>query len=114
MSSNKPVLDFSTVIEKDVFAVHLKTQSQSDRFLAEIERQYGFRFRKLEGYWSEFKDRTAYVVRKNRNNPLTYTSLDSAIDSGYYVVEFEELIPAVKEFEVSDANDLIAFLGIKI
>lgn len=55
-----------------------------------------------------------YVVRKNRNNPLAYTSLDSAIDSNYYVVEYEDLVPVVKEFEVSDECDLIAFLGIKI
>ena len=114
MIGNEHALDFSTVIERELFAVHLKSQSQSDHFLKEIERQYGFRFRKLEGYWSECKDRTVYVVRKNRNNPLAYTSLDSAIDSNYYVVEYEDLVPVVKEFEVSDENDLIAFLGIKI
>lgn len=48
MRNNEHALDFSAVIEKELFAVHLKSQSQSDHFLKEIERQYGFRFRKLE------------------------------------------------------------------
>lgn len=32
MNTNTKVLDFSAVIDRDVFAVHLKTQSQSDQF----------------------------------------------------------------------------------
>ena len=106
-------LNFSPIMRDDgVVAVSIHSQEQSDHFLAEAYLQYGLQFRKREGYFPVHKERTVYISRYGidaRDTHLSYTSIDSAISSGYIIVQFEELLyENTLDFGESDVSGLLS------
>jgi len=112
----KSPIDFTLLIDKtEGYAVHCSTQEEADLFYQWACRLYPHHCTSWSygsNRWSEHRENTIYTFDggtsdKWHKRGLLYGKIQTAIDIGYTVIEFEEICKQAKLVESSIPLDFL-------